>query len=283
MIYNDDTYTFYEDNPVYIIDKDMVKDKKREKHFHSFYQVFYLVRGKIKLKVNNIEYLFCKGEFFFINKYELHEYMVIEESYLVVYNFDRYYIQENMPEFDTVRIECNSIGKKEDEKIAWVKGVLDGMYKEYHKDTVYHAMGMKSYLFFLCYNLITNFKSEPMLTHIRLMPKGYHRQLYKILEYMHNHYLEPLKLKDVADHFGLTAEYVAKLFKKYFDSTFKKYLDEFKLEKAYSAVTQTDELIVTIAYEYGFSSQKSFIRIFKNRFNSTPTQLRNTIRNDQKS
>lgn len=92
--------------------------------------------------------------------------------------------------------------------------------------------------------------------------------------YLDINYTEKLKLKDVANTFGIHPNYLTRLFHERFDISPKKYLLDLKLHKACRLLQTTELSVSIIASSLGFDDQLSFTKIFKKEFSIPPTEYR---------
>jgi AraC family transcriptional regulator of adaptative response / methylphosphotriester-DNA alkyltransferase methyltransferase len=67
---------------------------------------------------------------------------------------------------------------------------------------------------------------------------------------------------------------MARIFKKYYAVTPKKYYDNLRIEEAKKKLSQTDETILDIAYSIGFQSLSAFYKFFQKNTNSSPSKYR---------
>lgn len=65
-----------------------------------------------------------------------------------------------------------------------------------------------------------------------------------------------------------------RLFKKYYNVTVTRYINNYKLQKAKKLLKYTDLNIIEIAYSLGFSEPSYFCRIFKKAYNLSPGKYR---------
>lgn len=68
--------------------------------------------------------------------------------------------------------------------------------------------------------------------------------------------------------------HLARMMKKYYNTTPKHYINELRLQKAYDCIVFTQKSVELIAEEIGFNSYSHFNKIFKERFSVTPASLR---------
>ncbi len=92
--------------------------------------------------------------------------------------------------------------------------------------------------------------------------------------YVDAHYDEPLSLAKVARHFGLSPEYMAKVFKREVGQTFLAYLTSVRLDVACAQLRHTSNTVTRIALEVGFPNVASFNQAFRRAFDTTPSKYR---------
>jgi AraC-like DNA-binding protein len=87
---------------------------------------------------------------------------------------------------------------------------------------------------------------------------------------------EELSVAQIAARFGVTTRYVHMLFEPE-GVTFSEYLTEQRLIRAYRILTDARfaaRTISTVAYDVGFSNLSHFNRVFRRRYNATPSEVR---------
>lgn len=78
----------------------------------------------------------------------------------------------------------------------------------------------------------------------------------------------------MADECGVSKQYAMRLFKKYYNVTVTRYINNYKLQKAKKLLKYTDLNIIEIAYSLGFSKPSYFCRIFQKAYNLLPGKYR---------
>lgn len=82
------------------------------------------------------------------------------------------------------------------------------------------------------------------------------------------------KLEDMANHVGYSEYYCSSKFREFTGITFKKYVLKRKLTLAANSLLMTDEKILNIALDYGFSSNEAFSRAFLKEYGYSPKDYR---------
>ena len=96
-----------------------------------------------------------------------------------------------------------------------------------------------------------------------------------ICEYISEHCTEDLSLDDVANLAGFSKYHFSRLFKQFTNVSFYKYLNQKRIALAEKQLSDINNSITDVAINSGFSSMSSFIRMFKQIKNCTPTEFRN--------
>ncbi len=99
--------------------------------------------------------------------------------------------------------------------------------------------------------------------------------LDEIKFYFDINYAENIKLKDVANHFGIHQNYLTRAFHSKFGVSPKKYLMNLKLKKAARLLVTTQLPVSMIGNSLGFEDPLAFSRIFKKAYELSPTDYRN--------
>lgn len=94
----------------------------------------------------------------------------------------------------------------------------------------------------------------------------------KALEYLSLNFTENIKLADIANRLHLSPTYFSALFSKTFGCTFIDYLTSLRLNYSKQLLISTDYSVTQICYDCGFTSLSHFLRVFKIRYNITPTR-----------
>lgn len=108
----------------------------------------------------------------------------------------------------------------------------------------------------------------------RLSSSKYQHRYKQIMEFVHLHYAEPLKLEDVANFSGLSKEYLSREFKSYVGEGFRDYLNNIRVSKAQYELINTDIPLTSLALKHGFPDLRSYNRSFIKYYKISPFQYR---------
>lgn len=100
------------------------------------------------------------------------------------------------------------------------------------------------------------------------------QRLQRIMDFIHEHWNEPLSLSEIAASEYLSASYLSRFFQKHLHLSFSQYLTELRLRHAAQILAQRTTSITQVAYDCGFHTPSAFIEAFKHQYGQTPGQFR---------
>ena len=103
-------------------------------------------------------------------------------------------------------------------------------------------------------------------------------RLYKILFYIKAHIYNGLTVAAVAEHFDISTSYLSRYFKIKLQMSPLAYLQAVRLNKAYQYLMNTNKSMSWISDTAGFGDVKSFERLFKKKYGTSPKSYRQQFR-----
>lgn len=102
-----------------------------------------------------------------------------------------------------------------------------------------------------------------------------HNENYmKAIQYIDHHYHEDLHLEDIAQTLSFSISYTSKLFKKYTQIPFVKYLSYVRLRASLEALLEGKDSIEKIARDCGMPNAKAYTTAFKEMYGILPSVYR---------
>ena len=96
----------------------------------------------------------------------------------------------------------------------------------------------------------------------------------RILRYIEELLEQKLSLEKIAEEFGYSKFYTARIFKDHTGITLYKYIQGRRLNEAARKLARTDQSIVEIALEAGYGSQQAFTQAFRSLYFCAPQEYR---------
>ena len=102
----------------------------------------------------------------------------------------------------------------------------------------------------------------------------------KIDEYIMENCSAKIELKEMAEYFKYEYSYFSKLFCKIKGMTFKKYLNNIRLEKAMNLIQNTDMTYSEISFEIGYQNYEHFSRSFYSKYGCWPSEIKSKFKRE---
>lgn len=96
----------------------------------------------------------------------------------------------------------------------------------------------------------------------------------KVLLYISENYKNDITLKDIAHKFGISNCHLSRLFSENLNCGFCDYIHELRINYAKMLLRESEIAIGDVSFECGFSTQRSFNRVFKKLTGVTPGEYR---------
>ncbi|MEZ4971720.1 MAG: helix-turn-helix domain-containing protein [Cyclobacteriaceae bacterium] len=103
----------------------------------------------------------------------------------------------------------------------------------------------------------------------------------KILELMRSKpYLDPdYSLKQLSDQLGTNTVYASRMINEYFQQSFTDFINQFRVEEVKQRLGEdSDDKLLAVALESGFSNKHTFNRVFKKHTSLTPSAYRDSVK-----
>jgi AraC-like DNA-binding protein len=104
--------------------------------------------------------------------------------------------------------------------------------------------------------------------------KEHSRRLNRMVQYIEDHYNQPIALLDLATLEGLSVTYVSHYLKDHLGISFQTYLNAIRFEHASFLLLNTDLSILNICIEVGISSSRYLNNMFQERFQTTALEFK---------
>ena len=117
-----------------------------------------------------------------------------------------------------------------------------------------------------------------MLTNKSLIATTHPSLAEQCCKFIHDNYMNPIKLADISDAIGRTPSYTSALFSNTYGITIVDYLNQVRISNACKCLSYTDIPMEKVYLSCGFSNARSFSRVFKSIVGITPNNYRTSHR-----
>lgn len=227
-------------------------------HFHSNYELIYVISGNLEIIVDEQSDNFEAGDWALILPNEIHNFITPEESCIWIGVFSD----------DFVTHFSSQMKEKRGESF---KFRCDGPTEVYLKaklitEEVSAVTLLKSCLYAACDQYLKNIK-------IISGKRSDNSLVYRILNYIMEHYTEDVTMKELAEDLGYEYHYLSRCFHKIFHMNFRQIINQYRFEHAKELMQKEDLPMTEIAFKSGFQSVRSFNSAFKEMAGIQPRQF----------
>ena len=100
------------------------------------------------------------------------------------------------------------------------------------------------------------------------------KRMTKVIEYIEEHYMDEVKLKDCADVACISTGAFSRFFKQHTGKTLSDYVIDVRLGHACRDLIESSETISQISFNCGYNNISNFNRIFRSKKGCSPTEFR---------
>ncbi len=262
--------------------KIVVKKDDEPLHWHKDLEILCVLKGKVKLQMNNAFYELQEDDIFLINSEDLHSIVLEQEKSIYLFlNIDLVYYEKFFMEMEyIVFIDDDSINSAENSalsqdikrRIAQMLVEIKNKNVDYQHRIVYNASSLLAVLIDN-YNVVK--KNSKTFKN-----KDQYSRIWKAYEYMYNNYNKRLELEEVANYVHVSKSHLSHIIKSTMGLSFERLLNQTRCEQSMKFLVTTDMSITRISRECGFSDPKYFKNFFMQFFRCTPQEFRNRNRHN---
>ncbi|MGZ7445087.1 helix-turn-helix domain-containing protein [Paenibacillus sp. TH7-28] len=252
-------------------------------HWHDSVEISYVLSGMIDhIYVDGANYRSQAGDIVLINSNAIHSFSLRKAegmqrkalTVLIPYEF----IKENYPGNGLISFDCISILEANEQRLrhfAELRKLLNDLAAAYLKrdQDLFAPVHLTALSYKLVYILLKYFKKTNERAPV-IDSHKYSERLSFIMDYIKANYDQSLSLHGIAEVSGLSSEYLARFFVRHTGLTLFQYINAIRLERAFRDLMSTDRPVIQIALHHGFPNEKSFTRVFRQVFQTTPHQYR---------
>ena len=257
--------------------KRSIDSPQQPDHYHSYYEIFYLLSGKCRFLLKDHLYQLEKGDLIFIAPGDLHHSLYypgitcdiaalyFKESFLIPGLFAHLKTNENALPTHSFMGSVPNLYQEEFQTLL-ARMLSESMQIDEHSPA-FMTCHLNELLLLLVRHSVMS-ESEPELVNAK------EADIMTAAKYIYRNFEKPLTLDEVAGIAGLSPTYFSRKFKLLTGMGFKEYLNYIRLKHAAAALLNTEGSITEIALSYGFNDSNYFKDLFKKEYGKSPRAYR---------
>ena len=244
-------------------------------HWHRAVEIIYMQEGSLDVTIESENFTIQKGDCIVINGNVLHSTKCTSPNTAILLQIPLDFMEKYIPDPGQLifLFDFRTKDQRQQTKQAMFKTILEQLQIINNVRPDGYLLRFNSLIFELLFQLYHNFAVKILQNNTSQKKKDMAR-LEPVLDYISEHYREPISLNEIAEVACLQAGYFCRFFKKKMGITFLEYQNEYRLSFIYRDLITTRDPVHVILERHGFTNYKLFRRIFLEHFGNTPTQIR---------
>lgn len=259
-------------------------------HRHSFFQVFFVVKGTALHEIGDRVFHATAGSIFFVSPFVVHRLEFGPGTECYVLYFSAQFLQQGfgvaevdvqdsrlyqLPELAPFVYQAHCSYQLDATETAYARERCVRIAQACVERSFFDAASARAEL-----TLLLACVGKKYLPAFKSIDRAHSEDHFvdararKALAFLKQNFRADLSLDQVAREVNLTGNYLTLLLKRETGKSFKNILDELRLECSKQLLAYTDTPLKKVAIESGFIDQAHFARRFKSYTNATPGEFR---------
>lgn len=242
-----------------------MRSSKKEKHYHSHWEIYYLVEGVCCFFIDNKSYRLTAGDMALFPPGIIHKanYETPTFSRLLIY-CDSALIPSSVEPV----IRRFPVFPRNERTCGPIQDIFETIRREYSEPDPFSGDLLRSKLTELLAIIARESRSAEQ-------PKGETSVVEQAIGYIRSRYMEPISLGDVAGHCFVSREHLSRIFKRETGLNLSEYLMIYRLQKAESLLRENPKIrVAEAAQRCGFNDSNYFSKSFRKLYGYAPTALK---------
>ncbi len=236
------------------------------RHFHPFYEFYFLCKGKVDYLVDGSIYSVREGDVVVIPPNTLHKSIALNNS---ARKRILLYLNQNCLGGEFLKYQAFlSSGVFHLGSNDGVKTILMCLLSEFENEKSELMIKSLLHVFLTLLTRCQDVEREDVKN------TRVNDAIQKVINYIHNEYSANITLSSAAAFSFMNEAYLSRVFKKQTGFTFSEYLNKHRIQMSIKLLENTSKNISEIAAEVGFNSLNHFCKTFKNHIGCSPLNYR---------
>jgi AraC-like DNA-binding protein len=270
---------FYESTLFDISRKKQVYTSMPSRHYHDAYEILYLISGDFYYFIGDRTYQVAGGTLLFMDIHEMHK--LVNSGCNMYERVTLLFKKEFLQHFCTSG-QCEELLElfKSDNRALKMTGIdqyfIEQLFQKMIQEGKKQARGYEQYQQLLLVELLLylnrklfDSRAAPLVESNRT-----HKKVLDIVNYVNQHYMEPLKLCEISRQFDISSSYLCRTFKESTGFSFIEYINNIRIKEARDLLIGSSFNVTEIAGMVGFDNTSHFGRTFKLMMGISPLCFR---------
>ncbi|WP_340396864.1 AraC family transcriptional regulator [Paenibacillus sp. FSL E2-0202] len=259
---------FYESTLFDISRKKQVYTSMPSRHYHDAYEILYLISGDFYYFIGDRTYQVAGGTLLFMDIHEMHK--LVNSGCNMYERVTLLFKKEFLQHFCTGS-QCEELLElfKSDYRALKMTGMdqyfIEQLFQKMIQEGKKQDRGYEQYQQILLVELLLYLNRKLFDSRVASFVESNrtHKKVLDIVNYVNQHYMEPLKLCEISRQFEISSSYLCRTFKESTGFSFIEYINNIRIKKARDLLVGSSFNVTEIAGMVGFDNTSHFGRTFK--------------------
>ena len=248
----------------------------RTAHFHSEWELICPLDNELTVSVGARQHLLMPGDMMLIEPRELHEYHCVSDPciFLCLQVSDDLYPSLRGMQPETLFPREYYSG----EHYSILKRSLLDLVRAYIEQAPQYELYCIGMTGLILHSLMTHMPVRRMTAEEISQRDRKNDRLGRFIQYVDRNFQGKILLRDFAKEEGLSMNYLSGFIRQTLNQSFQEYVAAVRFNYACERMVNTDDKLLTICMDSGFSDYRYFSEAFQKRTGKTPEEYRNVLR-----
>lgn len=250
-------------------------------HFHSYYEIYYLLSGHRNYFIGSRSYFVKKGDLVIVDANQIHRTSNFADfgHERILLEFEPSLFTEINSLFKDGLVETSVFSKSgvfslDEEEQSKIEKLLNSIMTEIqNQNTGYNGMVIAMLIELFTFIIRKQEKVRNCDSFCGSIATSNHK-IEEVADYISSHYSENINLDELSELFYMSKYHLCRTFKKYTGYTINEYININRVMQAKKLLTDTNISISKIAERTGYQSLTNFGKVFKQYMGKRPTEFR---------
>lgn len=247
------------------------------RHWHSSTEIYLCLQGQMKICIEGTMYCLCPDDTVFVASNEAHEiFCNTPDTRVVLISFGYALLGSDYSAMEDISIDTPFFNLRDSAVSSQILFPLLQIKDELcqaQRSNVPADWKFRGSLYDIAAYICQHKQRKPPSAERSLRAKQLER-MSKTLQYISEHFREPITVEQAAALAGYDRSYFCKQFRETTGMTFHRYLNYYRVSIACRLLMDAKLPLWAVAEHAGFSSQKNLSRLFREFLSMTPTRYR---------
>lgn len=254
-----------------------------EYHCHDFYEIYLHLHGGQYFGLDNSLFLLKPNQLFILPPFSMHglsstnplrqykrAYLNLSPELLKILGCEQIDLDQFFRTYTSQGMHTFQLSEQDAAQcVAWIHQLENGPVPGDPLERFSHYAVLMNFLNVVCQGI----RQSKAITGNVIS----NSIIQNVLTYINGHYTQPLKMDQLAKHFGISVSYLSHEFTKFTNRSVYDYILYRRVMLA-RQMMQTDASLNAIAYQCGFNDYSNFLRMFNKLVGMSPSLYRKQIK-----